>query len=434
MRARPWLAVAVSYGALIFLLPLFTFLVSWESDRLLIRTKAARQVYQKSDDVIYDIQESINKGALIEPSGFKDHGGAERRISDLQRNTMRDCDTLLALRGATQQVQILALQQALDEYWNSIKQTVNASQTQDGERRLFRELENQPTKVLEVADSIDVLNVSNLNIEEKEIETQQGHVRRFAIVATLILFVCGCIIAGLTTAYVARLDSASQAEKNHVATAQKELRRLTNQLVQVQEDERKTISRELHDELGQILTGLRMELGALSQNEPDERYRERLESVKRLAEDALRSVRNMALLIRPSMLDDLGLESALRWQAKEFMRRCGIVVSVSFEGELESLPEAIRLCLYRAVQEAITNCGKHADATRVSVIVKQNGNRVSASIQDNGKGFDWPRLQSRGLGLIGMTERVRALHGKMNVTSNPGSGTLINLEMPIGPN
>jgi signal transduction histidine kinase len=174
-----------------------------------------------------------------------------------------------------------------------------------------------------------------------------------------------------------------------------------------------------------------MELGTFSRLDPEKGFQERLESVKRLTEEALRSVRNLALLLRPSMLDDLGLESALHWQAKEFSRRCGIPVSVNVHGQVEILPESHRLCLYRVVQEAMTNCGKHADASRISVIVEQQGNRVSMSVHDDGRGFDSKRRPTHGLGLLGMTERARSLQGSIIVTSQPGRGTLIKLELPI---
>ena len=202
--------------------------------------------------------------------------------------------------------------------------------------------------------------------------------------------------------------------------------------MRVQEEERKTISRELHDEVGQLLTGLRMELGTLSNSAPEEEFQERLGSVKLLAEECLRSVRNLALLVRPSMLDDLGLEPALHWQAKEFSRRYGIPVSVDVEGKLDTLPEALRLCLYRAIQEAMTNCGKHAGASQVTIIVKQDETQVTASVHDDGRGFD-TLSQTHGLGLVGMTERVRALQGCMTVDSELGGGTSISVELPAKP-
>jgi signal transduction histidine kinase len=431
MRARLWPAVAVSFGALLFLSTFFAWLVSQEAAGIHEHTKMARQIYKRADDAISDIQANINKGALIEQSGFSNLNVVEtqRRISDLQLNTGNACATLIDLLGANLKPQILALQQGLDQYWSSIQQSLGTSRTQHGEQRLFSELENQPERVLDLANRIDALNQASLAREEQEIEGQQAKLRQFAIAATLMLLLLESAIAVFSTAYMSRLDKVSEAERKRAEKAEQELRRLSNQLVRVQEEERKTISRELHDEVGQLLTGLRMELGTLSHYDPDEEFRQRLDSVKRLAEEALRSVRNLALLVRPSMLDDLGLEPALHWQAKEFSRRCGIPVSVNIEGKLDNLPEASRLCLYRAIQEAMTNCGKHADASRVTVIVKQDDTRVIASVQDDGRGFD-ALLKTHGLGLMGMTERVRALQGRMSVSSESGSGTLISLELP----
>jgi signal transduction histidine kinase len=431
MRARVWPAVAVSFGALLLFSTLLAWLVSHEAARIHEHTRTAHQVYQKADDAISDIQANINKGALIEQSGFSSPDSAETRsrISELQLITQNDCATLINLIGASQRPQILALQQGLDEYWGSIQRGLSTARTQHGQQILFSELENQPGRVLDLAGRIDALNQGRLAREEQEIESQQTKLRHYAIAATLLLLLLECSIAVFSTAYMYRLDKISEAERQRAEKAEQELRRLSNQLVRVQEEERKTISRELHDEVGQILTGLRMELGTLSHYGPNEEFRQRLESVKRLAEEALRSVRNLALLVRPSMLDDLGLEPALHWQAKEFSRRCGVPVSVNIEGNLAHLPEPLRLCLYRAVQEAMTNCGKHADASHIRVMVKQDETRVTASVQDDGRGFD-ALLTTRGLGLMGMTERVRALQGRMSVASEPGSGTLISLELP----
>jgi signal transduction histidine kinase len=431
MRARLWPAIAVSFGALLLFSTLFAWLVSREAFRIHEHTQAAHAVYQKADDAISDIQANINKGALIEESAFNDHefAGARQKVADLQKATQNNCIALINLIGTTQRRQILALQQGLDEYWRSIQQSLSTSETQDGKQILFQELENQPQRVLRIVDRIDALNQASLAREEQEIGSQQTLLREFAIAATLLLLLLECAIAIISTAYMYRLDNVSEAERKRAENAEQELRRLSNQLLRVQEEERKTISRELHDEVGQILTGLRMELGTLSHYEPDDEFRERLESVKRLAEEALRSVRNLALLVRPSMLDDLGLGPALHWQAKEFSRRCGIPVSVDIEGNLDQLPEPLRLCLYRAIQEAMTNCGKHAEASRINVVVKQDSDRLIASVRDDGRGFD-AQVTTRGLGLMGMGERVRALKGRMSVASEPGAGTVISLDLP----
>jgi signal transduction histidine kinase len=223
----------------------------------------------------------------------------------------------------------------------------------------------------------------------------------------------------------------SDKQKQRSEQAEFELRRLSNKLVRAQEDERKTISRELHDEVGQLLTGLRMELGSLSQGAADDTFRQRLDSVKGLAEDALRAVRNLALLLRPSMLDDLGLGPALRWQAKEISSRSGIPVCVEIQGDLDGLPETHRICLYRATQEALTNCAKHSQATRVTISVTEEKDLVSASIQDDGRGFQEQGVRTRGMGLLGLEERVRALQGKLTISTEDGAGTLIRVELPV---
>jgi signal transduction histidine kinase len=431
MRARLWPAVAVSFGALILLSILFAWLVSREAARIHERTRTAHQIYRRADDAISDIQANINKGALIEQSGFTNPNSvdAESRIADLQISTRKDLNTLVDLIGVNQKRQIIALQQGLDQYWSSIEQGLSSSRLKHGQQELFKELEHQPERVLDLAGRIDALNQASLARQEQESEAQQAKLREFAIAATLMLLLLEFAIAIFSTAYMFRLDKVSEAERKRAEKAEQELRRLSNQLVRVQEEERKAISRELHDEVGQILTGLRMELGTLSHYHPDEEFRQRLESVKKLAEEALRSVRNLALLVRPSMLDDLGLEPALHWQAKEFSRRCGIPVSLNIEGKLDNLPESLRLCLYRAIQEAMTNCGKHAGASHVTVVVRQDEARVIASVHDDGRGFD-ALLKTHGLGLLGMTERVRALQGSMSVSSEPGSGTEIRLELP----
>jgi signal transduction histidine kinase len=431
MRARLWPGVAVSFGALLFLLTLFAWLVFREAAQIHEHTKTARQVYKRADDAISDIQANINKGALLAQNGFKnpDVVGAEMRIADLQRSTAQDCTILADVVGPSQEPQILSLQQGLNEYWSSIQQSLSGLRRQQPDPKLFSQLESQPEKVLDLAERIDSLNQASLAHEEQEIEAQQTTLRKFAVAATLVMLLLECAVAVFSTGYMARLDKILEAERQRAEKAEQELRTLSNQLVRVQEEERKTISRELHDEVGQLLTGLRMELGTLRNGTPDEEFQERLESVKQLAEGSLRSVRNLALLVRPTMLDDLGLAPALHWQAKEFSRRYGIPVSVNVAGRLDGLPEALRLCLYRAIQEAMTNCGKHADANQVTIVVKQDETQVIASVHDDGRGFD-ALSQTPGLGLMGMRERVRALKGRMTIDSEPGGGTSISVELP----
>jgi signal transduction histidine kinase len=435
MRLRIWPSVGISFAVLLLLLPLFAWLVSREAAQIDQRTREVQRVYQTADDAITSIRENIYKAALVlrRVSNERDEPSANSQIQAIRSGTAHEFKILSSQLDRSQHERLTALQRALNDYWTSLSHALEMLRQPPG-RQPFAADENDRTQnVLELAHKIDDLNEANLSIEEEQIQIQQRTLRRFAAGAMSLLLLLGFAIAVVSTMYLARLERVSEKEQSRAEQAEYELRRLSNQLVRVQEDERRTISRELHDEVGQILTGLRMELGSLSRGETDGTFRERLESVKRLAEDALRSVRNLALLLRPSMLDDLGLEPALRWQAKEFSRRYGIPVSVNIDGNVETLPETVRICLYRAIQEALTNCMKHAEATRVSVTVKQQEDSVSAAVQDNGQGFDPHSLETRGLGLVGMEERARALQGQLTVSSQAGKGTLVSLVVPLSP-
>src|SRR4029077_961597 len=196
------------------------------------------------------------------------------------------------------------------------------------------------------------------------------------------------------------------------------------------ERERRAISRELHDEVGQSLSALLVDVESLTGLSSEEGvFRQGLQKIKTLAENCVNEVRNMALLLRPSMLDDLGLAAALDWQGREVSKRTGILVDTVGENVSDDLPEAYKICIYRIVQEALNNCSKHAYAKNVHVVVRQERNSLRVSIEDDGKGFDANRI--RGLGLVGMNERVSQLGGVLKVDSDPIRGTRLRIDLPL---
>jgi signal transduction histidine kinase len=141
------------------------------------------------------------------------------------------------------------------------------------------------------------------------------------------------------------------------------------------------------------------------------------------------TVRDLALGLRPSMLDDLGLQPALEWHVRDFIQRYDVNVELSVSGDLDVLPDRHRTCIYRAVQEALTNCVRHAQAQVIHVVVARRGERVGVSIRDDGAGFDTGRRE--GLGLRGIEERVRELDGVMSLSSAPGDGTTVSIDLPL---
>jgi len=434
LRVRIWPFVSLSFICLLLLVPLFGWIVSRKALQIDRTASRANRLYEQGDDAITGIRADVYGAALLlrDAASPQQRASLREKVSALRFSDETHLNALRSLLPATQHTNLEHLRNELKTYWASVMQTVNQIERGDMSQPAYIKYRtDQRQTVLELAEQIDALNTANLALEERGIEDQQHALRRFAASLTGALLLLGFVIAGGSTAYLAKLERMSDKQKQRSEQAEFELRRLSNKLVRAQEDERKTISRELHDEVGQLLTGLRMELGSLSQGAADATFRQRLDSVKALAEDALRAVRNLALLLRPSMLDDLGLGPALRWQAKETSRRSGIPVSVEIQGDLDGLPETHRICLYRATQEALTNCAKHSQATRVTITVTEEKNLVSASIQDNGRGFQEQGVRTRGVGLVGLEERVRALQGKLTISSEDSVGTLIRVELPV---
>jgi signal transduction histidine kinase len=202
-------------------------------------------------------------------------------------------------------------------------------------------------------------------------------------------------------------------------------------LVDAQEAERRSISRELHDEVGQTLGALLVDIGHLSNLLPaeDRITQEQIGRIKKAAETAVKSIRDIALLLRPPMLDDLGLVPALEWQARETSRRGEMEVEVHAEELKGDLPDEVKVGIYRLVQEALQNAATHAHAKNATVVLKRERNSVVVEIIDDGKGFQPER--TRGMGILGMEERVRQLGGELAIRSTPGKGTAVHAELPI---
>jgi signal transduction histidine kinase len=206
---------------------------------------------------------------------------------------------------------------------------------------------------------------------------------------------------------------------------------LSARLVDAQETERRTISRELHDQVGQTLNAVLVDAANLARRIPEDDAVSRgyLDNIRSYADASVNAIRDIALLLRPSMLDDLGLIPALEWQAREVSRRTGIDVRVSADHVAESLPDAVRTCIYRVVQEALQNVSKHSGAKHARVAVAQKPEQIQLSVEDDGSGFDPAR--TRGMGLLGMEERVRQLGGKLQLKSESGKGTCLNVSLPV---
>lgn len=224
-----------------------------------------------------------------------------------------------------------------------------------------------------------------------------------------------------------------KAEEN-LRNSYDEVRRLASHLREIREEERTNMSREIHDQLGQQLTVMKMDISWLHKkmHSADKPIQNRMNDLKNMMDDTVKLVRRIASDLRPSLLDDMGLIAAIEWHATEFEKRSGIAIELTGIKEDPALSKDYRINLFRIVQESLTNVGRHSDATKVVIDLELHENRLLLSIKDNGKGFDPVEASKKGsLGLLGMRERAAVIDGNYDLFSSPGKGTLVQVSVSL---
>jgi signal transduction histidine kinase len=263
-----------------------------------------------------------------------------------------------------------------------------------------------------------------LNAAQAQIERRTSHLRDISLLFAGASVILALVFAVFTVRMVSQLIRRLEWQ-----TA--ELGRVSWHMLEDQEATARRFSHELHDELGQSLTAVKTNLSALAAAGPEAAERgPRLADCLRLVDEAIGNVRQMSQLLRPTILDDFGLEAGLRWLAEGFAARTGIEVAVdsSYAGRL---PDETETHLFRISQEALTNIARHAGAKHVQMKLTSSGAEIRLSIQDDGCGLSTAPAVGRGLGLIGMRARARSAGGDVTVRSRPGQGVLIEVRVPL---
>ncbi|MGA3237366.1 MAG: sensor histidine kinase [Bryobacteraceae bacterium] len=268
-------------------------------------------------------------------------------------------------------------------------------------------------------------------------ETEFAETRREAAGRLSALLALGVllsfVVALLSIRHAENLEREAERHYAKVEQTKRELQQLSARLLEVEEDGRRKLSRELHDEIGQTLALLQIEIShAAGTPTPSP---ERLERARTLAERSVQTVRNISVMLRPALLDDLGLVPALQFLLEGFLRRSGIACEFTEQGVEDLLADSVKTCVYRVVQEALHNCEKHSGASKVRVSVRQFPDWLVAEVEDDGRGFrnGGERVPERntGLGLLGMRERASIAGGSLMVDSAPGAGTRVALRIPL---
>jgi len=229
------------------------------------------------------------------------------------------------------------------------------------------------------------------------------------------------------------ITERKQAEAE-LKRSQEELRNLTAHLQSVREEERRSLARDIHDDLGQALTALKMDLSLLSKKFPKDQkpLLDRTQAISKLMDTSIETVKRISTELRPGVLDDLGLTAAIEWQAEEFEHRTGITCEVTSDPRDIILDRDRSTAIFRIFQESLTNVARHAQATRVTASLKEKAGTLELKVRDNGRGITKEQISDpKSFGIIGMRERVYAWEGQVTVKSAPGQGTTVAVRIPL---
>ncbi len=430
----------IGFGSILLLMLLIGVEVTRSLQDSSSRNAALMKSFRSRDQVLDELRNNmIRSGAMIrdylsEPDAAK----AEQERTDLQAvrhqtaQLLADYERREEVLDAQQQRLLADLKSGVEAYWKSISPPLRwdpATRKSKGEAYRREAIGPLRAEVLRLSREITVLNERQLDAGEQAIQAEQTRLRSRLIFASSLGIVISAALAVFVNLRNRKLEQAAERQYRKVTQARRELRDLAGRLEAAQEEERKRLSRELHDEVGQSMSALLMDLGRLESMLPPEDHaaRKQLAIVRGMADSSVKSVRNMALLLRPSMLDDLGLAAALKWQGRELARRTNLKVTVDADEATDELPDSHRTCIYRVVQEALNNAAHHAKASAVRVSVCKEQDRLEVRVQDNGSGFN---TSEKGVGLLGMEERVARLGGVLRLESQKGGGTILAVSLP----
>ncbi len=403
-----------------------------------LRTSDAQleQRFLERSRILEEIRSSIYlSGTVARDSLLAPAGSASAQLAEINTLHMRTDAALEKYRASLEPEEGPAfnrLRTEIEAYWKVLNQTFAWTPEEREKYRyqfFYSELIPRRTAMLQIADRVGQLNERGLQRGDQQLAGLFARLRLGLIGIVVMTLLGGSALAIYTSAMILRLQNEVRRRLDENIEAKMSLRELSAKLVRAQEEERRALSRELHDEAGQSFSAILLETENLLDVEYGSAVRPHLESIRNLAQRGLAVARNMALLLRPSMLDDFGLVPALNWQAKETSKRTGLRIQTFAPDIPRDLPEEHKTCIYRVVQEALNNVSKHAQATAVQVSLNCVGRQIDLTVQDDGSGFDAERV--RGLGLLGMEERVHHLGGAFSIDSQPGRGTLLKINLPL---
>jgi signal transduction histidine kinase len=427
VRLKTWIVAALGLGSLVVLIAVSMLASSRKAQDIYAQLDQLNNHHRRVEENLRRLRSDVNLSGIFVRDYLLDVARERapeyrEQIAEFRRTNMATIVELKTLIARDDQID--SLQAKLNEYWETFDPLFDWTPTEKILRSagfLRREVVPRREAALAIAREIEELNNANLAAQRDEVAR-----RHTAFRDDLHRLLWQTVLLGLGVAMVVVLRLRVLERRSD--DAEHQMRELSQQLVNTQEEERKSLSRELHDHVAQVLTGLRMELGRIERISPGTSAA--VAECKALVDDMFRTVRNLALGLRPSMLDDFGLQAALEWHVRDFMARYAINVELKMIGDFDRLPDRHRTCVYRIVQEAMTNCVRHADAKNIQVGVTTTEGQLRVSVSDDGVGLD-PAYRRTGLGLLGIDERVKELHGTVTISPEAERGTTLAVRLPL---
>jgi signal transduction histidine kinase len=434
-----WPVAAAALGGLLLLIYTSIATTSRKAEEIYAQLDQLNSHHRDVENTLRRLRSDVHLSSIyirdyLLDTDQEDAAEYRQNLTSLRKNHAVNVKRLRALVPPEAGPRVDVLEKGIDEYWQAFEPLFEWSAYEKmmrSGRFLRREVLPRREAVLSIATDIEQLNNTNLATQRAEVTRRLVTFREDLhrrLWRTLLL---GFVVAVVAVVRLRMLERRSERQREHAEQAENEMRQLSQQLVAAQEEERKKLTRELHDHVGQMLTALRMEIGRAerARGGSDNQLANAIAESKRLLDTILRSVRDLVMGLRPSMLDDFGLQPALEWLVRDFRRRYGTQIDLALTGDIDTLPDQYRTCIYRVVQEALTNCARHAYARRIEVALRFERNTLDLVISDDGVGIQ--PGHGRGMGLIGIEERVRELHGTFDVGPHKIAGTELRIAMPV---
>jgi signal transduction histidine kinase len=438
MRFRTWPVAALGAGSLLLLVVLSVWTASQRAQGIFTQLDALNSHHRDIETKIRRLRSDVHLSSIYIRDYLLDRVQTRapeyrNRIAEFRETSRKTLDELsvLARRDGWDHDRTGALRLTLEQYWQAFEPLFDWSpaekQTQSA---AFLQAQVVPRReaVLAMTQQMEEMNNANMAAQRDEVTRRHTAFRRDLDALMWQSLLLGIVVAVVAVLRLRVLERRAERDRAVTEEAERQMRELSQRLVATQEEERRKLSRELHDHVGQMLTALRMELGRVERLKATggAHAADAIAASRAIIDDMVRTVRDLALGLRPSMLDDFGLQPALEWHVRDFTRRYGLEVDLRVRGQLETVREPHRTCVYRVVQEALTNCVRHAQATHVEIRIAADTDLLSVFIEDNGVGLD-PRERRTGLGLRGLEERVRELGGTVHISGSAGVRLAIRL-------